>query len=112
MSDYFCNFKSRFGGKFTVAVVYKYKLGRIFNGGYFLLVLNDLTEYSPLCLIMRCFLVLNECHRGDVTQWVALLTRNVKIVGSSPIKGPRCFLEQETLPVLLSTGWSQERIRA
>jgi len=26
-------------------------------------------------------------------------------VGSSPIKGPRCFLEQETLPLLLSTGW-------
>jgi len=27
-------------------------------------------------------------------------------------KGPRCFLEQETLPLLLSTGWFQERIRA
>jgi len=26
------------------------------------------------------------------------------------IKGPRCFLEQETL--LLSTGWFQEQIRA
>jgi len=24
----------------------------------------------------------------------------------------RCFLEQETLPLLLSTGWFQERIRA
>jgi len=31
--------------------------------------------------------------------------------GSNPIKGLRCFLEQETLPVLLSTGWFQERIR-
>jgi len=31
---------------------------------------------------------------------------------SSPIKGPRCFLEQETLLSLLSTGWFQERIRA
>ena len=40
------------------------------------------------------------------------LTRNVEVVGSSPIKGPRCFLEQETLPLLLSTGWFQERIRA
>ena len=28
------------------------------------------------------------------------------------LKGPRCFLEQETLPLLLSTGWFQERIRA
>ena len=30
----------------------------------------------------------------------------------APIKGPRCFLEQETLPLLLSTGWLQERVRA
>jgi len=46
------------------------------------------------------------------SQWVARLTRNVEVVGSSPIKGPRCFLEQETLPLLLSTGWFQEQIRA
>ena len=31
-----------------------------------------------------------------VTQWVARLTRNLEVVGSSPIKAPRCFLEQET----------------
>ena len=43
---------------------------------------------------------------------VARLTRNVEVVGSSPTKGPLCFLEQETLPLLLSTGWFQERIRA
>ena len=49
---------------------------------------------------------------SGVAQWVARLTRNVEVVGSSPIKGPRCFLEQETLPLLLSTGWFQERIRA
>jgi len=47
-----------------------------------------------------------------VAQWVAHLTRNVAVVGSSPIKGPRCFLEQETLPLFLSTGWFQEWIRA
>ena len=29
---------------------------------------------------------------------------------TSPIKGPRRFLEQETFPLLLSTGWFQERI--
>ena len=29
-----------------------------------------------------------------------------------PIKGPRCFLEQETVLSLLCTGWFQERIRA
>jgi len=40
------------------------------------------------------------------------LPRNVEVVCSSPIKGPRCFIEQETLPLLLSTGWFQELIRA
>ena len=50
--------------------------------------------------------------RGGVAQWVARLTRNVEVMCSSPIKGPRCFLEQETLPLFLSTGWFQERIRA
>ena len=44
--------------------------------------------------------------------WVTRLTRNVEVVGSNPIKGPRCFIEQETLPLLLSNGWFQERIRA
>ena len=39
-------------------------------------------------------------------------TLNVEFVGSSPIKGHHCFLEQETLPSLLSTGWFHERIRA
>jgi len=27
-------------------------------------------------------------------QWVARMTRNVEVVGSSPIKFLRCFLEQ------------------
>ena len=49
---------------------------------------------------------------GGVAQWVAPLTRNVDVVGSSPINGPRCFLEQKTLPVWLSTVWFHERIRA
>ena len=48
--------------------------------------------------------------RGGVAQCGARLTRNVELVGSSSIKGPRCFLDQETLPLLLSTGWFQERI--
>ena len=46
-----------------------------------------------------------------VAKWVARLTRNVKVAGSSPIKGPRCFIEQDTLPLLLSTGCFQKRIR-
>ena len=36
-----------------------------------------------------------------MAQWDVRLTRNVEVVGSSPIKG----LEQETLPLLISTGW-------
>jgi len=47
-----------------------------------------------------------------MAQWVARLTCNVEVEGSCPIKGLRCFLEQEILPLLLSTGWFQERIRA
>ena len=46
--------------------------------------------------------------RRSVAHWVA---RSVYVVGSNTIKGSRCFLEQETLPVLLSTGWFRERIR-
>ena len=49
---------------------------------------------------------------GGVAQWVPRLTRNVELVESSPIKGPRCFLELDSLPLLLSTGWFQERIPA
>ena len=48
--------------------------------------------------------------RGSVAQWVARLTHNVEVVGSSPIKAPCRFIEQETFPLLLSTGWFQERI--
>jgi len=32
------------------------------------------------------------------------LTDNVEAVGLSPIKGPCCFLEQKTIPLLLRTG--------
>jgi len=43
-----------------------------------------------------------------MAQWVARLTHNVEVVGSSSIKG----IQQETLPLLLGTGWFQERMRA
>ena len=36
---------------------------------------------------------------------IVRLTRNVTVVGSSPIKGPRYFLEQETLPYCLVLGY-------
>jgi len=53
-----------------------------------------------------------DIHSGGVVHWVARLTCNVEVVGLSPINNPCCFLEQETLPLLLSTGWFQEHIRA
>jgi len=34
--------------------------------------------------------------------------RYLEVVGSSTILGPRYFLEQEMLPLLLTTGWFQE----
>jgi len=43
---------------------------------------------------------------------MGFLTRNVEVVGTIPNQGPRCLLEQGTLPLLRSTGWFQERIRA
>ena len=43
-------------------------------------------------------------RRGGVAQWIAYLPRNVEVMGSSPIKGPRCFLEQKLYPhCLVST---------
>ena len=44
-------------------------------------------------------------------QRVARLTRNLSIVCTNPIKAVICFLEQETLPSLLSTGLFEEPIR-
>jgi len=49
--------------------------------------------------------------RGRVTQWVPHLTCDVEVVGSSPVNGPRS-LEQEILPLLLSTDWFQGQIQA
>jgi len=38
-----------------------------------------------------------------MAQWVAHLTHNVEVVVSNPIKGPHCFLGQETLLYISST---------
>jgi len=34
------------------------------------------------------------------------LMRNRSVLSSNTIKGPRCFLERETIPTLLITSWS------
>jgi len=69
---------------------------------YITVLTNPTKPKSTLVLIVS----------SGVTQWVARLTPNVEVKGSCPIKGPRCFLEHETLPLLLRTGWYQERNRA
>ena len=45
------------------------------------------------------------CHplqRGGVTQWVARLTRNVEVVGSSPITSPVVSLSKKVYPCCLA----------
>ena len=49
------------------------------------------------------------CVIIDVALWVAHLSHSLSVVSLSLIKGPCFFLEQETLPLLLCTGWFQER---
>ena len=39
--------------------------------------------------------------KGGVTQWVARLTRNVEVVGSSPIKAPVVSLSKKRYPYCL-----------
>ena len=50
----------------------------------------------------NCFSEVSLTFWGGLAQWVARLNRIVEVAGSSPIKGPRCFLEKETC-----TGWFQ-----
>ena len=58
---------------------------------------------SPAFLQVCSFLFVIRCHGGGwgVAHWVIRLARNVEVMGSSPINAPLCFLEQETLPLLL-----------
>jgi len=55
--------------------------------------------YSPQIKLVQV-----EGRRGAVTRYRS-------VVDSNTIKGTHCFLEQETLPSLLSTGWFHEQIQ-
>jgi len=44
--------------------------------------------------------------------WVARLTRNVEVVGSSPIKGPRCFLGARNFTLIAKYWLVPGKIRA
>jgi len=52
-----------------------------------------------------CFFI--QCGVG---WWVVCWTRNLSVMTLNPITSSHYFLEQETLPLLLSTGWFQEQI--
>jgi len=48
-------------------------------------------------------------HSGAVVSMFRLVIGGCLLgVRLNSIKGPRCFHKQETLPLLLSTGWFQE----
>ena len=75
---------------------------------FFLWTQAPLTLVLSFVLSQKQYIYRFKRQIGGMAQWVACLTRNVEVV---PIKGPHCFLEQETLPSLFSTGWVQEWIR-
>ena len=95
-----------FGGKIihikisTEVVYYKVNLEIILNS-------NCMYTNNRMC-IWRKMITLNKSF---LAQWVVRLTRNRSVVSSNHINGSPCFLEHETLPLLLSTGWFQELIQ-
>ena len=76
---------------------------------------NFYSKYLYMMYWLKCVLsccIYLECNgRGGVAQCIGRITRSVEVVGSSPIKGLQCYLEQDNLPLLLSTGLFHERIR-
>ena len=64
---------------------------------------------TKLSLLQICQRGVVACQRGVMAQWY--ITSN-SVLRMNPTKGSHCFLEQETLPSLLSTGWFQEWFQA
>jgi len=67
---------------------------------------TPLMEQANTCRMSddQALLGSNTSHAiGGVAQWVPRLTRNLEVVGLSPVQGIRCFLEQETL--LIAKYW-------
>ena len=71
------------------------------------LCLNDLPLTTMLILKFEVF----DWKSSGVAQWVAHLARMRMSWVRAPSKAT-FFLEQETLPLLLSTGWFLRQIRA
>jgi len=53
----------------------------------------------------------NDGSGSQVPQLVVRLTHNLSNLSLKLIKASYCFIEQDTLPSLLSTGWLQEWIQ-
>ena len=88
------------------------------NHVYMFYIVFDILPYDLLLMMLLLKMIINllKCNKYKLLQyksgWHSGLHVWLEVVGSSRIKGPRCFLEQETLPLLLSTGWFQKLIRA
>jgi len=61
------------------------------------LLIDYLIQYSIVCtriILGRPFDCKVFVYNMRIVYWIACLTRTVEVVGSSPIKDPRSFLEQ------------------
>ena len=61
---------------------------------------------KTVLLKFHCVLLFHSL--AGVAQWVARLYRNWSVLSLKPFKGSHCFFEQETLHLLLNTGWLQD----
>ena len=75
---------------------------------------HEVISSHLLLIVLRLFSNWPWIFTLQLLSWSFMLTSTVTCQSwvIAPSKAPACFLEQETLPRLLSTGWFQERIRA
>ena len=64
------------------------------------------------CFNTSCCCFFRICIRGDVAQWVARLTCNVEVVGSSPSKAPVVSLSKKLYPYCLVLVGSWKRFES
>ena len=69
-------------------------------------------RYQDFANTIGLLVLIGWSTRDGLTQLLKRLAHNRTVLSLSPMKGPRCFLEQETLPSLLSTSLFQEQIEA
>ena len=68
---------------------------------------NSKDRYLDIVIVQKVIVVTLQYLINNVSQ-----TIDMSVVGSDSIICARCFLDQHTLPSLLSTGWFKERSRA